>query len=116
MTTATTGEQIRRIYKAWWRDATKAQDLERLGALCPQGHWFNGPVESLTLPQQSHGRDDASGLQRGGNPPAVAERAGGRAAVAGAGAGHGHEDGRAEGQAGLPDHGPSGGRSRAAAS
>jgi hypothetical protein len=40
--------------------------------------------------------------------------------VAGAGAGHGHEDGRAEGQAGPPDHvdhgGPSGERRRAAAS
>jgi hypothetical protein len=41
----------------------------------PRGHWFNGPVDSLTLPQQSRGRDD----------------------------------GRAEGQAGLPDHGDHGG-------
>jgi hypothetical protein len=38
---------------------------------CPRGRWFNGPVESLTLPQQSRGRDDAGGRQRGGNPPAV---------------------------------------------
>ena len=25
---------------------------------CPRGHWFNGPVDSLTLPPQSHGWDE----------------------------------------------------------
>jgi hypothetical protein len=88
--------------------------LESARIRCLRGHWFNSPVESLTLSRQSHGRDDAGGRQRGGHPSAVAERAGGRAAVAGAGVGHGHEDGRAEGRAGLPDHvdhgGPSGER------
>jgi hypothetical protein len=49
--------------------------LESARIRCPPGRWFNGPVDSLTLPQQSRGRDD----------------------------------GRAEGQAGLPDHGDHGG-------
>jgi hypothetical protein len=31
--------------------------LESARIRCPQGHWFNGPVDSLTLPQQSHGWD-----------------------------------------------------------
>lgn len=60
--------------------------LESARIRCPRGYWFNGPVDSLTLPQQSRGRDD----------------------------------GRAEGQAGLPDHvvygGPGGGSWRAPAS
>ena len=25
---------------------------------CPREHWFNGPVDSLALPQQSHGWDE----------------------------------------------------------
>ena len=46
--------------------------LESARIRCPRGHWFNGPVEFLTVPQQGHGPDGAGGRQRGGNPPAVA--------------------------------------------
>jgi hypothetical protein len=32
--------------------------LESARIRCPRGHWFNGPVDSLTLPQQSRSRDE----------------------------------------------------------
>ena len=32
--------------------------LEGARIRCPRGHWFNGPVGSLTLPQQSHSWDE----------------------------------------------------------
>jgi hypothetical protein len=32
------------------------ETLESARIRCPRGHWFNGPVDFLTLPQQSHGR------------------------------------------------------------
>ena len=54
--------------------------LESVRIRCPRGHWFNGPVESLILPQRSQGPDAAGGRQRGGNPPAAAEPAEGRLA------------------------------------
>ncbi len=47
--------------------------MESAKIRCPRGHWFNGPVDSLTLPEQIHGRDDAGGRQRSSTPPAVAE-------------------------------------------
>ena len=38
---------------------------------CPAGHWFNGPVDSLTLPQQSRGRDDGRAEGQAGQPDHV---------------------------------------------
>jgi hypothetical protein len=35
--------------------------LEGATIRCPRGHWFNGPVYSVTLPQLRHGREDAGG-------------------------------------------------------
>ena len=32
--------------------------LESARIRCLRGHWFNSPVGSLTLPQQSHGWDE----------------------------------------------------------
>jgi hypothetical protein len=32
--------------------------LETARIRCPPGHWFHGPVDSLTRPQQSRGRND----------------------------------------------------------
>ena len=46
--------------------------LESVRIRCPRGHWFNGPVESLTLPQRSQGLDAAGCRQRDGNPPGAA--------------------------------------------
>jgi hypothetical protein len=42
--------------------------LESARIRCPRGHWFNGPVEYLTVPRHGHGRHDAGGRPRGGNP------------------------------------------------
>jgi hypothetical protein len=39
-------------YTMW----STAGPLESARIRCPRGHWFNGPVDFLTLPQQSHGR------------------------------------------------------------
>ena len=48
--------------------------LESVRIQCPRGHWFNGPIEFLTVPRQSRSGDGADSRQRG-NPPAVADRA-----------------------------------------
>ena len=42
--------------------------LESARIRCPRGHRFNGPVEYLTVPRHGHGRHDAGGRPRGGNP------------------------------------------------
>jgi hypothetical protein len=41
-------------YTMW----STAGPLESARIRCPRGHWFNGPVDSLTLPQQSRSRDE----------------------------------------------------------
>jgi hypothetical protein len=37
--------------QARYTAASTAGPLESAKIRCPRGHWFNGPVESLTIPQ-----------------------------------------------------------------
>jgi hypothetical protein len=38
--------------------------LESTRIRCPRGHWFSGPVYSMTLPRQRTGWDDRGGRPR----------------------------------------------------
>ena len=39
--------------------------LESVRIRCPRGHWFNGPVEFLTIAQQNRSGDGADSRPRG---------------------------------------------------
>jgi hypothetical protein len=39
----------------WYAVESSDGPLESAKIRCPRGHWFNGPVESLTRAAQAHG-------------------------------------------------------------
>jgi hypothetical protein len=46
--------------EAWYTIGSTDGPLESVKIRCPRGHWFNGPVESLGMPESRQNRSTRS--------------------------------------------------------